>query len=95
MTGLRHLVTVGSVIAVTDDRLTELGRRLRALREWRGLSQERLAERVELHRPYVTGIESGTVDLRVSKLLDLAAALDVPVCDLFADPFVMPRRDRG
>jgi transcriptional regulator with XRE-family HTH domain len=65
------------------DERAALGRRIRTLREERGLTQEALAERAGLQRPVVGYLERGERDFGVSHLWDLAEALDVPVADLF------------
>lgn len=60
-----------------------MGRRLRALREERGLSQENFALEVGLARSYYGGIERGQRNLAALNLIKIAAALGVEVGDLF------------
>ncbi len=59
------------------------GRRIRALRERKGLSQERLAELADLHRNYVGGIERGERNVGFRNILRLAKALNVTPSVLF------------
>jgi len=59
------------------------GKAIRALREERGLSQEKLAERAELHRNYVGGVERGERNVALENIVKLAAALSVRTRDLF------------
>ena len=54
---------------------TELGRRLRELREGRGLTQEQLALAIGTSQPYIARIESGITEPRLDTLQRLAAAL--------------------
>ena len=61
-----------------------LGRRVRALREERGWSQEDLAEVAGLHRNYVGGIERGERNLGIDNLMAIARTLDVDPGELVA-----------
>ena len=58
------------------------GRRLRTLRVKKGLSQEQLAERAELHWTYISGIERGRRSPTLNILGRLARALDRPLNQL-------------
>jgi transcriptional regulator with XRE-family HTH domain len=58
---------------------------LRQLRDERGYSQEELAERAELHRNYVGGVERGERNVALENIVKLAKALSVPPRDLFVD----------
>jgi transcriptional regulator with XRE-family HTH domain len=53
------------------------GKRVRALRLERGLSQEKLAELADLHRNYVGGIERGERNVGLLNIVVLARALKV------------------
>ena len=55
----------------------QFGRRLRALREARGVSQATLAERAGLTREYVNKLEAGKYDPTLGTLGRLAKALGV------------------
>jgi len=66
----------------TDIRV-RFGRRLRELRQARGLSQEQLAFLAELHRTYVSSAERGERNVALVNLERLAKALNVHIRDLF------------
>jgi transcriptional regulator with XRE-family HTH domain len=52
------------------------------LRRAKGLSQEALAEKAELHRNYVGGIERGERNVGLRNIVRLARALGVTTSDL-------------
>jgi transcriptional regulator with XRE-family HTH domain len=54
-----------------------LGHAIRQLRLAAGISQEELADRGDMHRTYVGGIERGERNVSFRNLLKLADALDV------------------
>jgi transcriptional regulator with XRE-family HTH domain len=61
------------------------GRRIRAIRDRRGVSQESLALHCGLDRTYISGIERGTRNPSLTNILKIAAALEVPPDVLFAE----------
>ena len=63
-----------------------LGKRIRVLRVVRDLSQEELARTAGVTRNYVSAIERGVQGVDVVRLRRLAAALDVGIAELLADP---------
>lgn len=63
--------------------LVQIGRKVRDLRLARGLTQETLAEKAELHAVYVGEIERGEANASVGSLQKIATALNVRVVDLF------------
>lgn len=62
-----------------------LGQRLRAARDASGLSQERLAARAGVSRETVRRLEHSANEGRVTTILKLAKALDVPVAALLGE----------
>jgi transcriptional regulator with XRE-family HTH domain len=60
----------------TDPRIV-FGKRLKELREQRGLSQEKLAELASLHRNYVGVIERGQQNISLVNIVKLAHGLNV------------------
>jgi len=55
--------------------LKAFGSRVRTLRESLDWSQEQLAERTDLHRTYISGLERGERNVSVLNILRLARAL--------------------
>jgi transcriptional regulator with XRE-family HTH domain len=64
---------------------TEIGQKIKSLRERRGLTQERLAELAELSPTYISHIERGKKHVSLTALISLAAALEVPAERLLCD----------
>lgn len=60
-----------------------VGRNLRRIREERGLSQEKFAEFVGVHRTYMGGLERGERNLTLRSVEKLANTLKLEVRDLF------------
>ncbi|MDD3786046.1 MAG: helix-turn-helix transcriptional regulator [Hydrogenophaga sp.] len=67
------------------------GAALRALREERFLTQEKLAERADLHTNYVSSVERGERNLSLHNIVRLAYALEVTPSELMH--CVDPRRE--
>ena len=59
-----------------------LGRKLKALRTQRELSQMTLAKRVGVTQPYIVALEKGRENPTLSTLAKLAKALKVTVAEL-------------
>lgn len=59
------------------------GMAIRALREERGYSQEVLAERADLHRNYIGGVERGERNVGLENIVKVARALSGRTKDLF------------
>ena len=59
-----------------------LAAKLRAFREARGMSQERLADLCGLHRTYIGAVERGERNVTLSTLEVLASVVGVSVAEL-------------
>jgi transcriptional regulator with XRE-family HTH domain len=62
-----------------------LGRRLRAVRERKGLTQEQAAEQIGIHPKHLGRVEGGTGNPTISTLIALALAYGVRLPALFED----------
>jgi transcriptional regulator with XRE-family HTH domain len=62
-----------------------LGNTIREARRSRGFSQEKLAEKAELHPTYIGEVERGVKNISVDALIRIAAALKVSPGDFFDD----------
>jgi len=69
----------------------QFGTALRAWREQLGFSQERLAERAELHRTYISDVERGARNLSLESITRLARAMEISVADLFPEETAKPK----
>ncbi|MHB1938729.1 MAG: helix-turn-helix domain-containing protein [Acidobacteriaceae bacterium] len=65
------------IVLTTQDTRITFGKSVRKLRLSLGLSQEELAERANLHRNCIGGIERGERNLGLINLVELAHALSV------------------
>lgn len=74
--------------------LGALGRRLRSLREARGLTVTELAQRADVSRRYITEAEAGRANLTLLKLARIARAFRVSLSDLCDLPTLAPQAER-
>ena len=63
----------------------EIGQRIRKIRKARGISQERLAELVDISTTHMSHIETGNTKLSLPVLVALATALETRVDELLYD----------
>lgn len=61
------------------DVLSQFGKKLREVRQQKGISQERLAELAGLHRTYVSSVERGGRNISLLNIEKLAKSLGVPL----------------
>jgi transcriptional regulator with XRE-family HTH domain len=73
-------------VPTADDPRVLFGRRLRELRQLRGLSQEELADLAGLDRTYISGIERGLRNVGLLNAFRLAGALEVEAPTLLERP---------
>jgi transcriptional regulator with XRE-family HTH domain len=65
-----------------DKALSEFGRNISRFRDKAGLSQDKLAEKADLDRTYLSGIERGVRNPGIKIVIRLARALGVTVDQL-------------
>lgn len=63
--------------------ITKFGKRLAILRKQKGITQEELADAVEVHRTYIGFIEQGKRNPSISNVYRIAKALKVNIKELF------------
>ena len=63
----------------------QIGENIRGLRRTAGLSQEKLAERADLHPVYISQVERGEKAVSVEALWKLSKALGTSLAELFHD----------
>ena len=63
--------------------LAGFGKRLREVRQDKGISQEKLGDLAGLDRTYVSGVERGKHNVSLINIAKLAKALDVPIREFF------------
>jgi transcriptional regulator with XRE-family HTH domain len=61
-----------------------VGLNLQRLRREKGLSQEELADRAQIHQTYLSGVERGRRNPTIVVLQRIAEALDADITDLVA-----------
>jgi transcriptional regulator with XRE-family HTH domain len=67
--------------------LKRLGKRIQELRRQRGFaSQEKFADFCGVDRTFAGHLETGRRDFRLSSIIRVAEALEVPIADLFTEP---------
>ena len=61
----------------------QFGQTIKALRERKGYSQEKLAELCEFHRTYIGMIERAERNITLKNIEKIALGLDVSILELF------------
>ena len=64
------------------DILVSLGKRIQAVRERAGLTQEQLEEKTEVNTKYISAIERGQKNVTIKTLEKIAKGLDVDLYEL-------------
>ena len=68
-----------------------IGKRVRAARDKKGITQEQLSELANLSISHVSNIETGTTNMSLSAIISLANSLDVTTDDLLCDNLIHAR----
>lgn len=69
--------------AMAAGALKRLGRKIRRLREERGLTLTQLANQCRMKVPQLEHIETGDINLQVSRIIRIAKHLEVTIAELF------------
>lgn len=68
-----------------EEILKRFGSRVQHFRNTLGLSQEKFAEKANVHRTYIGTVERGETNLTLINIYKLAEALEINISDLFDD----------
>ena len=68
--------------AISKEAAIAFGKVLQAYRTGKGVSQEKLAERSDLHRTYISLLEQGRRQPSLATIILLARALDISASDM-------------
>lgn len=68
----------------------KIGQRIRKARKAHRLSQEELAEKINISTTHMSHIETGNTKLSLAVLVDIAAVLETSTDDLLSDDHMMP-----
>lgn len=60
-----------------------LGKKIKEIRNLKGISQEVLAEKTGLHRTYISSVERGNRNISLINIEKIALALDIEIFELF------------
>jgi len=63
--------------------LVQLGKRIQAIREKRGITQEQLEEKAGINAKYISAVECGQRNVTIKTLDKIAKGLDVELYELF------------
>lgn len=69
---------------IREEQLTAFGRKVRAIRKEKGLSQEALAALADIDRSYMGHIERGEKNITLTKIYQISDALGVSACELLS-----------
>ncbi|MBR0509920.1 MAG: helix-turn-helix transcriptional regulator [Clostridia bacterium] len=62
-----------------------IGQRIKICRKAKGLTQEQLAERIDLSRNYLSAVERGVNQISLEKLVELMNVLECSADEIFVD----------
>ncbi len=69
-----------------------IGKRIRAYRRSIGMTQELLAEKVNVSPPYISRIENGSSSPSLQTLVDICNALDITIDEVMQDSLSAARK---
>ena len=68
-----------------NNTLDQLGKKLRELRLAKGLSQEKVANKAQLHSTYISQVECGKRNVTILALIRICGVLDVSLVKIFSE----------
>ncbi len=77
MSSVRDMTAVNSKLRIA------FGKRVRSLRRALDMTQEELAEHIDVHRTYISAIEHGGQSVSIDNAARIAKALKTSTSDLF------------
>ena len=63
----------------------QIGKRIQLCRKAKGMTQEQLAERIDLSRNYLSAVERGVNQISLDKLIELMNVLECSADEIFVD----------
>ena len=76
--------TIVQIWAMNDIKV-RFGKRVREVRLFQEISQEKLAELADLDRTYITGIETGKRNISITVIEKLSRALNLTMAEIFKE----------
>lgn len=77
-------IALFSLLMAKNKVLIDFGLRVREYRKAKGLSQEELSFKADLHRTYIGMIERAEKNITLRNIAKIAKALDITISDLFS-----------
>ena len=63
--------------------LTQIGKKIQALRKGTGLSQEKFALKIDMDRTYLASVEAGNRNISIKNLKKITDGLNIPLSKFF------------
>lgn len=70
-----------------------IGKQIRQSRHYAGITQEALAEKINVSPPYISRIENGSSSPSLQTLVDICNALDITIDSLMQDSLPAARKN--
>lgn len=82
-------------VFIMSDQIHQLMlRNMRSIRKAKGLTQQDVADKMDLPVSYFNKLETGKVDPRMSTLHKVCGAMEISIAELFDDPKDMSLKDK-
>ncbi|MCG8092883.1 MAG: helix-turn-helix domain-containing protein [Candidatus Thiodiazotropha endolucinida] len=75
-----------------DDLTKQIGRRMRAARKAKGMTQSEISQRTNLDQAYISRLENGTAEGSPAQILGIARAIGVPIAQIYNDQEAMAKK---